>query len=164
MTAPVALVRRAERRDLARALELFEDLQRLQLPWWMFEPRPTLLREVQARYVAALEDPDGIHLVAELGGRVAGMGLGHLAVASRVSDEVALEISNVIVEPAYRGGGVARAIVAGLAAFARERGVTWLSLRTFPQNEGAVAFWAQLGFEPRIVQMVARADLPGFDV
>jgi ribosomal protein S18 acetylase RimI-like enzyme len=45
-----------------------------------------------------------------------------------------------------------------LFAFARRSGVAWVSLRTFSENADALRFWRDLGFRPRIVQLVAATD------
>jgi ribosomal protein S18 acetylase RimI-like enzyme len=63
-----------------------------------------------------------------------------------------------VVRPSHRGRGVGAALATEVARFARERGVRHLDLRVFAANDQAVAFWARMGFRPRIVQMVATAD------
>ena len=39
--------------------------------------------------------------------------------------------------------------------FAEEREVGWIELKTFWPNERSMAFWRALGFNPRVVQLVA---------
>jgi len=65
----------------------------------------------------------------------------------------------VYVDPAFRGRGIASAIVAELAAFGASRGLEWLVLRVFAPNKEAAAFWARLGFRPRLLQFTARTSL-----
>lgn len=149
------VVRRARAADLAAAADLFRDLEEHQSDWRVFEPRPGFEAEVGDRYRRALEDSRLLHLVAEEDGRVVGMGVGELVRPSIASDEEALEISNVVVLPSHRGRGIARLLVAALAAFGRERGVERGIIKVFSPNEDALAFWARLGFEPRAVELTA---------
>jgi hypothetical protein len=37
--------------------------------------------------------------------------------------------------------------------FAAERGIGWIELKTFAPNRGAMEFWEDLGFVPRVVQL-----------
>jgi GNAT superfamily N-acetyltransferase len=81
------------------------------------------------------------------------MAYGEARTPSRVSDERALELSGVVVRAGYRGRGVGRELVAEAARFAKERSVSWVELKTFSPNRGAMAFWEELGFEPRVIQL-----------
>jgi len=155
--APDALIRRATAEDLDACLALFDVLSGLQAPMWRFEVWPDARERVADRYRRLAHEPEAIHLVAQVGHGVVGMGVGEVVRASRVSDERALEVSNVAVLASHRRRGIARALVDGLAAFARDRGVPWLTLRTVAANDPALRFWEGLGFAPRVVQLVAPA-------
>src|ERR1041385_829827 len=158
-SAPAGLrIRRATAGDIPAAMELFADLDRLQAPWRVFERRPTLLEQTEARYRSALEGSDAIHLLAELAGRLVGMAFAEVLVPSSMSDERAAELSNVTVDPDVRGRGIGRALVTEVAVRARERGVRLVVLKTYCQNDEALRFWSALGFRPRYVQMTALAD------
>jgi ribosomal protein S18 acetylase RimI-like enzyme len=148
-------VRRATEADLDDVLHLFGDLATHQQPWRVFAVRPDMIRETEARYRAALTDPDRIHVVAEADDAIVGMGYGQVLAPASTSDELALEISNVVVATTHRRAGVGRAIVSELARFGGERGIRRAVLRTFSDNADALAFWSALGFRPRYVQMVA---------
>lgn len=141
-------------------LELFRELHRLQEAWRVFEPRPGVLREAEAKYRQAIEDPAMLHLVAEHEhepDRLVGMGWVEVLVPSSMSNEVAAEVGNVYVRPEARGHGLGRALVAGLAGWASRQGAARLVIKTFVQNEEALRFWESLGFLPRYVQMTAMA-------
>ena len=153
--APDALIRRATAEDLDACLALFDVLSGLQAPMWRFEVWPDARERVADRYRRLAHEPEAIHLVAQVGHGVVGMGVGEVVRASRVSDERALEVSNVVVDPPHRRRGIARALMSGLAGFARERGVGWVVLRTFAANEPAMRCWEAMGFVPRVVQLVA---------
>lgn len=150
------VVRRASEADLPATTALFRDLEVHQRAWRVFEPRPGFDGEVRDRYRRALEDPRFLHLVAEEDGRVVGMGVGEVVRPSIASDDEALEISNVVVLDSHRGRGIARTLVAALAAFGRDRGVTRGIIKVFAPNDGALTFWRRLGFEPRAVELTAQ--------
>jgi GNAT superfamily N-acetyltransferase len=152
-------VRHATSEDVPSLVALFQELDRLQSDWRVFTPRPGFYDEVGDKYRAALDTKDAVVLVAEDDDRdVVGMAYGEVRQPSRFSDERALEISGVIVRSGYRGRGVGRELVADAARFADEQGIEWLELKTFAPNRGAMAFWEDLGFTPRVVQLTTSTD------
>jgi ribosomal protein S18 acetylase RimI-like enzyme len=110
------------------------------------------------RFRYALTDRDALLVVATDDGEVVGMAMGEVNKPSTVSEEIAVELSSVFVRPSHRRGGIARALTAEVARFARRRGVDRVTLRTFAQNRGALRAWRRMGFQPRIVQMTAVAS------
>jgi GNAT superfamily N-acetyltransferase len=158
VTPPDHRIRRAVASDLPALMQMFEALAALQEPWRVFRPRPNLVEEMRHRFYADLADPDAIMLVAEREGRVVGMAAGHVHKPSMMSEEPAVELASVYVDPAYRERGVAAALTGQVARFARERGVGRLTVKTFAQNEEALRAWERLGFEPRMVQMTAPVE------
>lgn len=144
-------------------MDLFRHLSDHQAPWRVFAPRASFVSDMESRYRAALEDPDALLLVAEdgAGSDLVGMALGQLHRPSLFSDELAVELSSVIVLPEHRGRGIGRALAEEVGRFARSRGARHVILKTFAQNEEATAFWLAQGFVPRAIQMVAPADVPG---
>ena len=158
-TSPAGFeVRPARPEDLPPALDLFDQLDRFQSPWRVFEPRANLAEEAGARYRAALDSAEARLMVAEQDGRIIGMAHGHLLAISSISDEIVLEVENVVVAPSHQRRGVASALVLALAEFARSRGVRRLALKTYAQNEDAMRFWESIGFGPRWVQMTATVE------
>ena len=151
-------VRRAGRADLPTILELIEQLDRLQRPWRVFPLRPDFGEELAARYRSALDDSGEVVLVATDANEVVGTAYGHVTAPSTVSDEPALELSGVMVRPSHRGRGIGRILTKSAARFAREAGVRMVTVKIFAQNEEAVRFWEALGFEHRMLQMVAPAE------
>ena len=154
-------VRPATAGDLPSVFELLAELTDLQSDWRVFPPRAAIQEEVAATYRHAVEDPEGEDLlvVVEADGAVVGTAFGHVVVPSSFSDEPALELSSVVVRPSHRGRGAGRALAREIARFARRRGIRMVTLKTFAQNEPALRFWQAIGFRPRMVQMVAPADL-----
>jgi GNAT superfamily N-acetyltransferase len=153
-------IRRARPEDIPAALELFRVLDRLQAGWRVFEPRSDLAGEAERRYRQTLDDASSVLFVADLRGRVAGIAHARLTVPSSMSDERAAELSNVFVDPVVRTRGIGRALVERVARWARDQGVRRIVIKTYTQNEEALAFWEALGFRSRFVQMTAvPADL-----
>jgi len=151
-------VRIAHLEDVDGALELLARLNELEGRWRVFPPRPFVLGEARDRYARLVADADGILVVAEAEGSLVGLGVGEVSRPSSWSDERALDVANVYVDPAHRRQGIGRAIVAELVAFANGRGLGRLVLRVFAPNHEAAAFWRKLGFEPRLIQFTARTD------
>jgi GNAT superfamily N-acetyltransferase len=152
-------VRHATGEDVPVLVALFQELDRLQSDWRVFTPRPGFYDEVGEKYRAALDTEDAVVLVAEDDdGDVVGMAYGEVHQPSRFSDERALEISGVVVRAGYRGRGVGRELVADAVHFADEQDIEWLELKTFAPNRGAMAFWEDLGFTPRVVQLTTSTE------
>ena len=126
-------VRQATPEDVPSLVALFQELDRMQADWRVFTPRPGFYDE----------------------GEVVGMAYGEARVPSRFSDERALELSGVVVRAGYRGRGVGRELVAEAARFADGRGIEWVELKTFAPNRGAMEFWEDLGFTPRVIQLTS---------
>jgi GNAT superfamily N-acetyltransferase len=147
-------VRQATPEDVPSLVALFQELDRMQADWRVFTPRPGFYDEVGAKYREAMNNPDAVVLVAtDDDGEVVGMAYGEARTPSRFSDERALELSAVVVRSGYRGRGAGRVLVQEAAAFAREREIAWIELKTFSPNRGAMEFWENLGFEPRVIQL-----------
>jgi GNAT superfamily N-acetyltransferase len=147
-------VRQATPEDVPSLVALFQELDRMQADWRVFTPRPGFYDEVGDKYREAMNNPDAVVLVGtDDDGEVVGMAYGEARTPSRFSDERALELSAVVVRSGYRGRGVGRVLVQEAAGFAKERGIAWIELKTFSPNRGAMEFWENLGFEPRVVQL-----------
>ncbi|HEX6231452.1 MAG TPA: GNAT family N-acetyltransferase [Actinomycetota bacterium] len=149
-------VRQATPDDVPSLVALFQELDRMQADWRVFTPRPGFYDEVGAKYQEALNNPDAVLLVVvDDEGEVVGMAHGETHTPSRFSDERALEVSGVVVRAGYRGRGVGRELVHEASRFASERGIAWVELKTFAPNRGAMEFWEELGFTPRVVQLTS---------
>jgi GNAT superfamily N-acetyltransferase len=147
-------VRQATPEDVPSLVALFQELDRMQADWRVFTPRPGFYDEVGVKYREAMNNPDAVVLVGtDDDGEVVGMAYGEARTPSRFSDERALELSAVVVRSGYRGRGVGRVLVQEAAGFAKERGIAWIELKTFSPNRGAMEFWENLGFEPRVIQL-----------
>ena len=63
----------------------------------------------------------------------------------------AAEIGWVVVDPAHRGRGLARAIVLAMLGLVHERGYRYAFLRTEPFRVPAIRLYLDLGFQPEMV-------------
>jgi GNAT superfamily N-acetyltransferase len=151
-------VRQASPHDIPQLITLFQELERMQRDWRVFTPRPGFYDEVARRFRDAMVAEDRLVIVAEDEGEVVGMAYAESRVPSRFSDERALELSGVVVRSGHRGRGAGRELVAEAARFAKEKGVGYLELKSFWPNKESIAFWRALGFNPRVVQLVASTD------
>lgn len=95
--------------------------------------------------------------LAERGGRA----LGYLTAreARQAGDRLvrelrAFHVSQVVVDPEFRGRGVGRALMEAALAHAREEGFETAQLNVWAFNATAAAFFASFGFAPANTRMV----------
>jgi putative acetyltransferase len=87
-----------------------------------------------------LEGGQGVFLVARDDGRAVGCG------AIRLLDPTTAEAKRMYVEPDQRGKGIGRAVLAGLVAAAKQRGVRRLVLETGIHQHEALSLYRRAGF------------------
>ncbi|HEY5350171.1 MAG TPA: GNAT family N-acetyltransferase [Candidatus Lustribacter sp.] len=88
-----------------------------------------------------------------------GMALGHgngmfvalwgerlVGIATEHQHEPYGHMLGMLVDEAYRGRGVGRALIERITAWARDQGFAHLNLSVFPHNERAVALYRSCGF------------------
>jgi ribosomal protein S18 acetylase RimI-like enzyme len=120
------------------------------------QARLSLRGQIAARLAAA----DSLVLVAEQEqDGVVGMAFGRIVTNSRYRPSRTGFIDQLFVLPAHRRLGLGSRLVSELCHFFAAQGVSDVSLRTMHGNAEATAFWAALGFTPRIVTLGTR--LPG---
>lgn len=92
-------------------------------------------------FLAELEAPNAIYLVAIEGGVVLGYGGMRFAAGE-------FYIDNIAAAPFYRRQGVGRAITSCLVRHARDLGGEFISLEVRPSNLAAKSLYLGLGFRP----------------
>jgi GNAT superfamily N-acetyltransferase len=97
---------------------------------------------------SALDDDERAVLVAEAEGRVVGfahamMRGGPPVVVPRRTGFV----TDMVVAAGHRRSGIGRRLFRAVEAWCRERGADEVTLTTAVRNEGALAFWREMGFE-----------------
>src|SRR5207237_110283 len=79
--------------------------------WRVFPRRPTFRQETEASFRSSLADPEAVLLIVLDGDQVVGGAQGHVHRPSSFSDELAVELSSVVVRPSHRNRGIARTLV-----------------------------------------------------
>jgi GNAT superfamily N-acetyltransferase len=125
-------------RDAPEAMELFDPfIREADGP---LDVELDIEAEIAAGPPRDLVPPGGVLLLARVDGEPAGLGgVRHL------ETEVA-EVKTMYVDPAHRGRGLARAILAELEAIAREHGCRATRLDTSDYLTGAVGLYRAAGY------------------
>jgi len=140
------LFRPARPEDAAELVGLVEELG--------YPSSPTHVAE---RLRRVLEREDQVVLVAADGARILGF-VHALEFLTLASDPCAL-ISALVVDRVARRRGVGRRLVDGAEAWARERGLSSMRLRSRVTRVEAHAFYRRLGYEPVKQQLQFRKAL-----
>lgn len=152
------VIRKAGSADLERLLELLLALQD-----HVEEANPALWRMtsrardyLRHQISVRLQAPRSCVLVAEhRGDGVVGLIFGRVVTNSRYSPSRAGVVDQVYVRPDHRRRALGAQLVSELCTFFAAEPVTDVSLRLVSGNQEAAAFWAALGFSPRIITVGA---------
>jgi GNAT superfamily N-acetyltransferase len=147
-------VRAATSEDLPAIMPLWRELEEAQGAHRLYPPVAEAQERVAASFRAGIDADDADVLVAFEGDEPVGMVLVRLERPSRVSDELAAELSRVVVRAGRRGSGTGKALVEAAEAWARERGIRTLVASIFVANEPSRGFWRVVGFEPWVERIV----------
>jgi GNAT superfamily N-acetyltransferase len=145
------LIRPATPRDTAELLRLIRELAVYEKLEHMVVGTEPMLRE--ALFGAR---PSAEALMAERGGRAVGFAL-FFATFSTFLCRPGLYLEDLFVEPAHRGAGIGKALLAELAALAVARGCGRFEWRVLDWNEPSIRFYEALGGR-RDARMGAGAD------
>jgi ribosomal protein S18 acetylase RimI-like enzyme len=151
---PPYTVRRARPSDLDALLRLhllLEDHLEASNPdlWRMSDAARGQLR---SQLVARLTAPESCALVAEHGAEgVVGMLFGRVISNTRYQPTRSGTVDQLFVLPEHRRHDVGSGLVRALCDFLAAQAVEDVSLRYVHGNHQAAAFWAALGFRPRII-------------
>ena len=152
-------VRPATLDDLDDLLALWRDLEEAQGGYRLFPPVEEAAQRIEASFRDAVAAPDAdVLLVVDDDGTPAGMALVHLEHPSRMSSELAVELSRVVARPDRRGSGIGKLLVEAAGDWARARDVRSMVAAVFVRNEASKGFWRAAGFEPWVERMVRPVD------
>ena len=156
------VIRPAKRSDLDRLVELLlalqDHLEASNLELWRM--KSSVRAQLKSQLSARLAADDSCALVAEHDeDGVIGVIFGRVATNKRYVPERAGLVDQAFVRVDHRRKGVGSLLVAELCRFFASKGVDDLSLRYVSGNDDAAAFWASLGFAPRIVTVGARRQM-----
>ena len=148
---PQPVMRRANRHDLPRVVEL---LQQESLDG---EQREDVGPPPPQRYYDALAeieaDPDNDIIVAEMDGHVIGTFQITLIRHLEREAELVAEIESVVVDEPFRGKGIGGAMMRWAIENARERGCQRVQLTSNKRRLDAHRFYERLGFVPGHIGM-----------
>src|SRR5262245_11788676 len=150
MQTETVSVRPASHADFSAIAELLGCTQAQHHRWHPDEFRPAFLGFTPAIFQTWLEQPDQLHLAAEIDGKVAGYA-GAARWAGHGSDTTFVRrgvfVSFVRVAPDQRRKGVGRALLAGIETWAAEFDAEYVSLSVSACNKTAQAFYSTLGYD-----------------
>jgi len=101
-------------------------------------------------------------LIAEVGGRAVGFAL-YFTSFSTFLCKPGVYLEDVFVEPEHRGSGIGKALLAGLAAIAVERGPGRFEWRVLDWNEPSIRFYESLGATIMREWLLARVTGPALE-
>lgn len=105
---------------------------------------------------AILDNPAlGRLFVLRDGDEVVGMANALITVSTAEGGRVLL-LEDVIVRASHRGGGAGRRLVEHVLAWAREEGMTRVTLLADQANAPALAFYLHLGFQPSAMKVLRK--------
>ena len=151
------LVRRAEKRDIPRILELL-----FQVDMVHHEGRPDLFKGPATKYNAEelagiVEDDDTPVFVCE---NETGIVVGHAFCIHKqvmgdsvLTDVRTLYIDDICVDGSYRGKGVGKALYQYVVEYAKAEGFYNITLNVWNCNPGAMKFYEAMGLVPQKVCM-----------
>ncbi|HEX6345369.1 GNAT family N-acetyltransferase [Umezawaea sp.] len=111
-------------------------------------------RHGHEHYGAAIADPDVLCLVAVVDDQVVGHLVGRLKGPNPTRPTVVgAELESVRVAEPRRGGGLGTALNGAFTAWARDRGVTEVTVHAFASNTAAIRFYESHGYVPASLQL-----------
>ena len=153
-------VRPATSDDVAILLDLWRELEEAQGKYRLFPPVADADARIEASFRDALDAHDADVLLVFDGEEAVAMALLHVEHPSRMSDEVSVELSRVVVRGGRRGQGIGKTLIAAAEEWARRRGIGHLNAAVFVANESSRRFWRAAGFEVWVERMVRPVDPP----
>ncbi|MCB9994293.1 MAG: GNAT family N-acetyltransferase [Hyphomicrobiaceae bacterium] len=147
-------IREAIAADRPGLVSMLESIQRLRrgLIGYPMRPPDQATPDYVAELFRLIDEQDGLVLVYDIQGQVAGFVAGFVARDGDVNAEPDFRdyamISDVFVRTNLRGLGIARALLADFEARMAKRGVKHLRISSKVKNEGATLAWERLGFDP----------------
>ncbi|MBY8881034.1 GNAT family N-acetyltransferase [Actinacidiphila acidipaludis] len=142
-------IRRAGPGDLPQIGRMAAESSRGQRGPGMFQPQPeAALAALRLRYTDALADPRCGAWIASRRGEEIGMVLLVPAAPGPVVPESCVELMEAFVEPAARGEGISRVLLATALAWAYDNGYRYISARWHSASPLAAGHWPGVGFRP----------------
>lgn len=130
------------------------------------ENRPDLYRKLDAPlsrvyYTQMVENPGGIALCAECGGKVAGVAYTYMKAPTEnpvMVPRITAFMDDLAVHPDFRGQGIGRALLEESRRQALARGAVSLELMVWAFNQNAIEFYEHAGMTPRSIIMEMKLE------
>lgn len=140
----------ANENDLPHLVELLAELFSLESDF-----TPDREKQLQGLRLILTAAESGRLFVLRVEGKVAGMA-NALITVSTAEGGLVLILEDVIVSADYRGRGLGRHLVEHVLEWARENGLTRVTLLADIDNSGALEFYRTLGFEHSHMQVLRK--------
>lgn len=130
------------------------------------ENRPDLYRKLdaplsRAYYTQMVENPGGIALCAECGGKVAGVAYTYMKAPTEnpvMVPRITAFMDDLAVHPDFRERGIGRALLEESRKQALARGAVSLELMVWAFNQNAIEFYEHAGMTPRSMIMEMKLE------
>lgn len=139
--------------DKPAILALVPRLHEFGPPPWRDLVTMTEIDKVKISGSVANSDDGGAILVAEVEGQLAGF-VRLFPATDYYSDRPHGHVSDLIVNPAFEGRGVGRALLSEAEVWAKDRGYTWLTISVFEENERAARIYEKAGYGRDMLRLV----------
>lgn len=150
----IHLANLADPSDAAHVVELLDAYARD--PMGGGEPLTDSVKERLPRDLAAF--PTALVLLARVDGAPAGVAVSFLGYSTFAAAPL-LNLHDFVVAPAFRGQGVARALLERLAGEARSRGCCKITLEVLENNRRARGIYERAGFSAYVLDPAAGSAL-----
>lgn len=150
----IHLANLSEAQDAAHVVELLDTYARD--PMGGGEPLTDSVKERLPRDLAAF--PTSLVLLARVDGAPAGVAVSFLGYSTFAAAPL-VNLHDFVVAPAFRGRGVARALLERLAEEARSRGCCKITLEVLENNRRARGIYEQAGFAAYVLDPAAGSAL-----
>lgn len=152
-------IRRAGPGDLPQIGRMAAESSRRQRESAMFQPQPEgALAALRLHYADALSDPRCAAWIAARRGEEIGMVLVVPATPDPVIPESCVALAEAYVEPAARGEGISRVLLATALAWAYDNGHRYMSARWHTASPLAAGHWPAVGFRPVAYRLCRTLD------
>ena len=154
MTKPP--IREATEADLDAMLSLWRVLEEIQGPSRVFPMAADPERRITGLFREAIAAEDSAAFVIDGPDGMLGMAVARLTEQGHhsMSSARVVELSRVVVRADARGRGLGKELIEAAAAFAKERGASFLTAKLFTGNTEGRAFWERMGFVARSEERV----------
>ena len=107
------------------------------------------LKEGKGYYSGIITGANSLCLVADAGDQLVGFLTGYIRRDSSMRPVRMAELESMFVDQAYRKQAVGARLAKNFLEWCRSKGARRVSVTAYWANEGAIAFYKRLGFEPR---------------